>query len=164
MSYSQPEHCITVSKRLKYNKMQKGFTLIELLVTIAIIAILSAIILFSIIQYINKSKDAAISGNLSILVPAGEVYYDHNGVDGYGQGSNINGDISGNSFCGSSVTANSFSQITSTRYCNATTNAWAACAQEFTDESKAFCVDSRGIKKEILFSDCSSAITICPDN
>jgi len=137
----------------------RAFTLIELLVVIAIIAILSAIILFSISQYINRSKDASIAGNLSVLVPAGEVYYDHNNGNGYGNGDENCNDC----FCGSSAVENSFAQITSEKHCLASTNAWAACAIKFTDNSegaKAFCVDSRGIKKEIA-SGCA-AITVCP--
>lgn len=145
--------------------IQKGFTLVELLVTIAIISVLSAIILFSIGQYINKSKDASIQGNLSSLVPAGEVYYDHNGANGYGTGANNNGVVSGNSFCGSSVVENAFNQITSVKYCNATKNAWAACAQEFINDEKAFCVDSRGYKREICnITSCTASITICEDD
>ncbi len=137
--------------------IQKGFTLVELLVTIAIITVLSAIILFSIGQYINKSKDASISGNLSALIPAGEVYYDHNNGNGYGVGDENNP----NSFCGSSVVANSFSQISSVKHCKATKNAWAACAQEFVNSNRAFCVDSRGYKREINNSDCDGTKTIC---
>lgn len=123
---------------------QRGFTLIELLVTIAIVAILSAIILFSIVQYINRSKDAAIAGNLSVLIPAGEVWYDHNNNNGY------------TGFCGSDVVENSFSQIASEKHCAPSTNAWAACAQEFVSIDKAFCVDSRGIKKEVDASVCQA--------
>ena len=43
----------------------KGFTIIELLVVIAIIAVLAAIVLVNVTQYINKGKDAAIKGNLT---------------------------------------------------------------------------------------------------
>ena len=139
--------------------IQKGFTLVELLVTIAIIAVLSAIILFSIGQYINKSKDASIQGNLSSLVPAGEVYYDRNGANGYSDANE------GEGFCGSSVVENSFSQITSVKYCKASRNAWAACAQEFINNNRAFCVDSRGYKREICNSDCPNFINnnlYCP--
>ena len=138
----------------------RAFTLVELLVTIGIIAVLSAIILFSISQYINKSKDAAIAGNLSVLVPAGEVYYDHNSGNGYGAGDENNP----NSFCGSSTVKNSFSQISSVKHCMANVNAWSACAQEFVNKDKAFCVDSRGYKREIDNSDCDGAETACPLN
>lgn len=126
-----------------------GFTLIELLVVIAIVSILSSIILFSVTQYIDRGKDASVAGNLAILVPAGEVYYDNNG-------SSYDG------FCGSNVVQNSLSQITSAnKQCSDGPNAWAACGQLFTSSLKAYCVDSRGVKKEINNSECG-AITVCP--
>ena len=48
-------------------KLQKGFTIIELIVVIAIIAILAAIVMVSVVQYINKSKDATIKATMSQL-------------------------------------------------------------------------------------------------
>ena len=129
----------------KLNKYELGFTLIESVVVIGIISILSAVILFSITQYINKGKDANVQGNLAILVPAGEVFYNANG-------SSYDG------FCSSSVVLNAVNQISkpqspdcSTGICcsvKSTNDAWAACAQKFTDNTKAYCVDSRGVKKE----------------
>lgn len=59
-------------------KMQKGFTIIELIVVIAIIAVLAAIVLVNVTQYINKSKNAAIEGNLSTLLTNSAVYFDSN--------------------------------------------------------------------------------------
>ena len=104
----------------------KGFTLIELIVAIAIIATLSAVVLFSITYYLNKGKDASVQGNLAILVTAGEVYYNsHGSYDG---------------FCQSSVVANAQSQIPRRTgsmacyplgiCCKATADTWAACARE----------------------------------
>ena len=57
-----------LKNRLKRSLSLTGFTLIELLVSIAVIATLAAIILFNIVQYINKGKDASIKGNLVILL------------------------------------------------------------------------------------------------
>ncbi len=102
----------------------------------------------------NKGKDASIKGNLVILVPAGEIYYGANN-DSYAN------------FCASSTAVNALSQIPSSqnKKCNVdslTNNAWAACGQEFVDNTKAYCVDSRGIKKEINNTACVSNITFCP--
>lgn len=148
--------------------LSKGFTLIELVVVIAIIAVLSGVILFSVTQYINKGKDSNISGNLAVLIPAGEVYYNaENSLnnDGY------------TGFCDSSVVTNAISQMppnasgactsvdnASGVCCNVDTGgqAWAACATEFGDSNYAYCVDSRGLKKEICSSQCLSEITVCP--
>jgi len=138
-------------------KEKTGFTLIELLVVIAIVSILSAIVLFSTAQYINKSKDANIKGNLAILISAGEAYYGAHNED-YGD------------FCSSGVVQNSINQMPQNSnesctenaagmccYVNTYGDAWAACAREFTDTTKAFCVDSRGVQKEIDNSECGSA-------
>ncbi|OGZ79477.1 MAG: hypothetical protein A2358_04330 [Candidatus Staskawiczbacteria bacterium RIFOXYB1_FULL_37_44] len=145
--------------------MQKGFTLIELIVTMAIIAVLSGIILFSVTQYINKGKDSNVAGNLAVLVPAGEVYYNGN-------------NNSYQDFCDpikTSVVKNAISQMPKNPAgncydesknpagicCYAESQAWAACGQKFTDKNLAFCVDSRGVKTDINSADCKSSITQC---
>jgi prepilin-type N-terminal cleavage/methylation domain-containing protein len=150
---------------MKISNFSKGFTLIELVVTITIIAVLSGIVLFGVTQYINKGKDASISGNLVVLIPAGEVYYNGH-----------NGSYAG--FCSTNVVANAKNQMPKNTVgkcysvsnisgvcCNDVTpnnDAWAACATEFTNSSNAYCVDSRGVKKEISNSSCSNLITQCP--
>ena len=136
----------------------KGFTLIELVVVIAIIAVLSGIILFTVTQYINKGKDSNISGNLAVLIPAGEVFY-NSFPNSYGNSSQ--------NFCGSSVATNTFSQMPSGTvfHCNVESTyyqAWAACAREFTNANMAYCVDSRGMRKEIPNTSCISTIVSCP--
>lgn len=140
---------------------KKGFTLVELLVVIAIMATLSTIVLFGITQYINKGKDASIKGNLAILITAGEVYYKANNDDYRG-------------FCQSNVAINAFSQIPSIQNsscfsggkgvpcCNDSLNQWAACGKEFSDPEKAYCVDSRGVKKDIENINCINSIIQCP--
>ena len=135
--------------------MNKGFILIELIVVIAIIAILYGIILFSVTLYINRGKDANVSGNLAVLIPAGEVYY--NAYPNKYQG-----------FCSSTVANNAFLQMPPGTIHNCAENyandyqGWVACAREFTTPSNAYCVDSRGMKKEILNSLCTSSLTQCP--
>jgi len=132
-----------------------GFTLVELLVSIAIIGILSSIILFSITRYINSGKDSNVEGNLAILVPAGEVYYN-----------SYNNSYTG--FCDSPVVHITSEQMPHSSdenchesatpgiccYENSNGDAWAACAREFTDSTMAFCVDSRGYKKLIENERC----------
>lgn len=139
-----------------------GFTLIELIVVIAIILVLSGVILFSISQYINKGKDSNIAGNLAILIPAGEIYYNANGNSYEG-------------FCQSNIVKNAIMQIPKNTNGACSENAagiccgvsssfydaWAACARMFSDSNSAFCVDSRGVKKEIDASDCQANIIEC---
>lgn len=155
---------MTTKKHANSSKLLTGFTIIELLIVMAIIAILSGIILFSIIQYISSGKDANISGNLSVLVPVGEIYYNNSG-ETYSD------------FCDSEVVKNAFSQMpknfTGSCYDESNNPAgaccgvsvigdkWAACARKFANSEKAFCVDSRGIKREIVVSFCQSGIMEC---
>jgi prepilin-type N-terminal cleavage/methylation domain-containing protein len=150
---------------------EKGFTLIELLVVVAIIVVLSGIILFSVTQYIARSKDSNISANLAVLIPAGEIYYNANNAS---LGTGYAG------FCdlSNSVITNAIKQMpvnSSSASCyNGTTNpaalccgiagandAWAACVPEFASPDYAYCVDSRGVKMEIGINACTSSITIC---
>lgn len=161
----------------KYKSINRGFTLIELIVVIAIIAVLSGVILFSITQYIARGKDSNIQGNLAILVPAGEDFYDGNGGS-YNDGTysfcdpNVNsviktvisqmpqGDPNGSCACGNGCDLKDPNTWTATSnpagiccYAPASApvlgQAWAACAQEFANTSDYYCVDSRGLKEEV---------------
>lgn len=153
-----------LKNRLKRSLSLTGFTLIELVVVIAVTAVLSGVILFSITVYISKGKDSNIAGNLAILIPAGEIYYNGN--------SN-----SYSSFCDpdtNSVVKNAISQmpVNTLGSCySAVSNpsglccaeslsgqAWVACVKEFVNTSNAYCVDSRGMKKEISNSVCVSGL------
>src|SRR3989344_2691579 len=57
----------------------KGFTIIELLVVVAIIAVLAAIVLVNVTQYINQGKNAAIKGNMTTMLTNAAVHYDTHG-------------------------------------------------------------------------------------
>lgn len=135
-------------------KKNTGFTLVEILVVIVIIAILASIVLYSARQYINKGKDATIKGNLVVLVTAGELWYDRN-----------NSSYAG--FCGSDAVKRALDQIPSVvgdKHCNVKTpegTAWAACAREFVDDTKAYCVDNKGNQQEINNSNCTVSTTNC---
>lgn len=146
------------------NILNKGFTLIELIVVITITAILSGIILFSVNMYISKGKDSSIYGYMTTLIPSGEAFYNANGSSYQG-------------FCASSIVTNAAPQmpqnpvgdclggsisgvcchVESTYY-----QAWAACVREFANSSNAFCVDSRGIKKDISNTLCTNNLNQCP--
>jgi len=54
---------------------KKGFTIIELIVVIAIIAILAAIVMVNVVQYIGRSKDAAIQANLDTAKTSAAAFY-----------------------------------------------------------------------------------------
>ncbi|MBI1866462.1 MAG: prepilin-type N-terminal cleavage/methylation domain-containing protein [Candidatus Staskawiczbacteria bacterium] len=136
-------------------KESGGFTLVEMLVVVAVIVILTSVVLYSSTQYIDKGKDATVKGNLVVLITAGEVWYDKN-----------NSSYAG--FCGSDVAMKALSQVPAAddledKHCkvNDTATAWAACAREFVDNTKAYCVDNKGNQKEINNTDCTSGITNC---
>jgi len=114
------------------------------------------VVLFSITQYINSSKDTSIKGNLSILSASGEVYYNNYG-DTY------------DGFCTSAPVKNAFLQMPhiagGESYCavNPSGDAWAACSRLFIDNRIAYCVDSRGVQREICNDSCDSSTIVCPE-
>jgi len=133
----------------------KGFTIIELLVVVAIIAVLAAIVLVNVTQYINQGKNAAVKGNLASVLTNGAVFYD------------ANGSYSG--FCASSYFTNPSAAITSaggTAICTAKSDntAWCGCStlKVTTAEpaNSTFCVDSTGYKK--VTQNAGLCATRCP--
>jgi len=128
-------------------KYKNGFTLIELIVVICIIGVLSAIILFSVVQYINRGKDSNVIGHLSTLITSGEVYYNKgNSYEGFCQYAfdNVFPQMppGASPDCGEN-TADSY-------------QSWVACAKKFANSANVWCVDSRGMEKEIVGGDCDT--------
>ena len=150
----KPAEKVSSSKFQVPSFKNKGFTLIEILVSVSIVAILSAIVLFSVTNYLNKGKDAAVRGNLATLIPAAEIWYDNHENSYFG-------------FCDGPVASSILADVPSSVkpcYSPGSGNAWRACAHEFINNTKAFCVDSTGVKKEIEVSECTdlSTATACP--
>lgn len=152
-------------------KRKQGFTLIELLVVIAIIAVLSTVVLGNLNVARESGANAAIRSNLSNLRDMIAVYYDTNG--NYGTVS-VNGCTSGgmfnattpNDISGAITAALTASGHTSGIYCRSNVGAhtWAIAVPlkplVTTGPQPAWCVDYRGITKQITFSMFSSSI--CP--
>ncbi len=141
---------------------QKGFTIIELIVVIAIIAVLASIVMVNVTGYINKSKDAAIQGNLSTMLTNAAQIQDSTGSLATACSATIQQTAlaAADKAYDGNDTAN---QVTD---CNVagTNDAWAACAQlKVTDAY--FCVDSTGAKKTVgTRATCVTdwAATACP--
>jgi|SRR5581483_8537400 len=141
-------------------RSKKGFTIIELLVVIAIIAVLAAIVLVNVTQYINSGKNASIKANLASIQTNGSVYFETNGGN-YGIDGTTN-------FCTDNLynnPATAIANIGETTTCNvsATFTAWCTCSTlKVTSAEPAgstFCVDSTGNKK-LTQTDCT---TECPN-
>ncbi len=135
----------------------RGFTIIELIIVIAIIAVLAAIVLVNVTQYIGKSKDAAIEGNMASLMTSAAAYYDipPNTYTGF---------CAANFVSGKPI----FDQDPSTsKVCNESATAWAACSQLIATPGDYWCVDSNGTKKQVTGT-CTDAVgsewalTACP--
>ena len=153
-------------------KNNAGFTLIELIVVIMIIAILSGIIMFAVGKYIDKGKDSNVAGKLAILIPAGEVFYnvENTYVDFCNPNTNSAlknailqmPDQSSGAPCYSASITSTTNPKGVCCHVASDGNSWAACARKFATPANYYCVDSRGIKKEVTGGTCSADITQCP--
>ena len=59
-------------------KNEKGFTIIELIVVIAIMAVLAAIVVTSVIIYVGRARDTAVKADLSQIAKKLQIYYADN--------------------------------------------------------------------------------------
>src|SRR5579883_1672656 len=122
-------------------KNSRGFTIVELLVVIAIIAVLAAIVLVNVTQYIAKSKRSAVEANLSTMLTNALSYY-----------TSASGTYTG--FAASSTYTNPKTAIenvtgSSTVVENESATAFCACAplpDVVGSTGQTECVDSTGTK------------------
>ncbi len=132
----------------------KGFTVIELIVVIAVIAILAAIVMSSIVQYSNKGKNAGIKGNLANIIA--------NGTDYFNANSNYTNFCSNTGMTTPEAAANKASGSTTRHICTAT--AWCVCSPMIVTATEptnsTFCVDSKGYKK--VTQNAGLCTTRCP--
>lgn len=123
-----------------FNK-SKGFTIIELLVVVAIIAVLAAIVLVNVTQYINKGRDAAIKGNMATILTNGAVFYDT-----AGNYTNFN---TSTGYTGPSAAIASANVVPT--FVGTTT---AYCVTAVLKDTTTYCVDSTGYKGPLIASKC----------
>lgn len=142
----------------------KGFTLIELLVVIAIIGILSSVVLASLNSARNKGSDAAVKSNLANIRPQAEIYYDANGSYGTAFTAGACAATAGTLFADTTI-QNQLTQAAKAYNGSAATIGDANCVSATANggswavsvglKSPAatgglWCVDSRGIAKEVV--------------
>ncbi|MEK7124259.1 MAG: prepilin-type N-terminal cleavage/methylation domain-containing protein [Patescibacteria group bacterium] len=130
-------------------KNSKGFTIIELLVVVAIIAVLAAIVLVNVTQYINQGKNAAIKGNMTTILTNAAVYYDtNNHYGGFSASSGYTAPAAAaDSANGASPAAVFGCDKAACAFTDAPTR-WCSCITLLTTstDSGQFCVDSSGYK------------------
>lgn len=121
-------------------KGKKGFTIIELLVVVAIIAVLAAIVLVNVTQYINKGKDAAIKGNMATILTNMAVWYDKSGnYAGFTSDLTYSIPVAAISSAGKAV-SNGSKTDTSDQFC--------ACSTLYDTTNGTYCVDYTGYKSQ----------------
>lgn len=159
---------------MKFMYYRRGFTLIELLVVISIIGVLSSIVLTSLNDGRAKGQNSSVKMNLSNLRPQAELYYETNGVNGYGgvcSTSNSAGGvksirmgvIAAGSATGYTAVSGDFlsSKVgdTTSVTCHANASAWAAEAP--LKNGGMWCVDSAGTSKLVAGSSLPSSDYTC---
>ena len=121
----------------------KGFTIIELLVVVAIIAVLAAIVLVNVTQYIGKGKNSAIQGNMVTILTNAAVFYDQ------GNPSTYTGFAATTGYTNPSTAATSAGG-TVVNFIPVSGAAFCACSTMNVTNSEpagtTFCVDSSGSK------------------
>lgn len=128
---------------------------IGLIIAIVIIAVLFVFVLSntqqhpSITQYSIKGRDVALEESMNALTTNSLIYYASHG--NYG------------AFCNDSATKNIYNSIVSeNKYCYQDNSRWVVCARLSEDNTKAWCVDYNGVKKQIDDGACKNGLFACP--
>jgi type IV pilus assembly protein PilA len=147
-------------------KTSKGFTIIELLVVIAIIAVLAAVVLVNVTQYIAKGKDASIKGNMANMVTIAAAWYDNHssvytGVDAdatFAAGMAAIDSANG-------TTKNQAALIATGQETPLVVAGSAFCIAAELNDGTLWCVDSTGYKGvPAAYANCDAATADCaPD-
>ena len=149
-------------KNKMITKKSKGFTIIELLVVIAIIAVLAAIVLVNVTQYITKGKDAAARGNLSTILVNAAIWYDKPAADynGFKADTTYLNPVAALTTAGYTITSNCSNSATC-----AVAGATSFCASVplKVDLTKSYCIDTTGKKVEAVTASATCLATgLCP--
>ncbi len=137
--------------------MNKGFTIIELIIVIAIIAILAAIVLLNVTQYINKGEDTSIKANFYTIFTNSAVYSNNN--------SNYTGFFSDPGYTAPAAAAQSENGGTPlVPSLDPTGYHFCVCSQLKVVSGDTYCIDDTGYKKE-TGSACSARCStgVCLD-
>lgn len=151
---------------LRYDNMDKsrGFTIIELLSVIAVVTVLAGIVFLNVTKFMNKSKDAALKQDLNSLTVKGPIFFESHG--NYGSFCNAEADkiINNIKIPSGMVVGCDTKENTWKACCHHEDTGWCACARLYlpVDGSKAWCIDSLGVKKEINTSKCKNGMASCP--
>ena len=139
----------------KTKKPLTGFTIIELLVVVAIIAVLAAIVLINVTQYITKGRNAAIKANMSTILTNSAVFFDSPTL---GNGTYTGFDANS----GYTVPAAEIVNIGKTVTPGIIASKFCACATLYDTTFPTYCIDSSGYKKATATACATRCPTVTP--
>jgi prepilin-type N-terminal cleavage/methylation domain-containing protein len=147
--------------------IKRGFTLIELLVVIAIIGILSSVVLASLNTARSKGNDAAIKANTDSIGSQAALYYSDNSNSygaantGAGASCSATGTLFENTTITAAITSIETANGAGTVVCTSGANTYMIASQLISDNTKYWCIDSTGNKKELSAAPANT-VTACP--